>query len=173
LTACSHFAQLGNHALLLTDVDLGALVQRTQAALEPELEGRNVQWEIGPLPTVRADQSLMTQVISNLLGNAVKYSARSNPAVIQVFADASVPGEHRICVADNGIGIDMRHASRLFRVFSRLHHADEFDGTGIGLATGAPHPGAPRRARLGGKRAWSRARASGLPCLPDWGNLPA
>ncbi len=129
------FAQLGNHALLLTDVDLGALVQRTQAALEPELEGRNVQWEIGPLPTVRADQSLMTQVISNLLGNAVKYSARSNPAVIQVFADASVPGEHRICVADNGIGIDMRHASRLFQVFSRLHHADEFDGTGIGLAT--------------------------------------
>lgn len=129
------FAQLGNHTLLPTEVDLGALVQRTQTALEPELEGRHVQWRVGPLPTVRADQSLMAQVLTNLLGNAVKYSAKSDPAVIEVFADASVAGEHRICVADNGIGIDMRHASRLFRVFSRLHHADEFDGTGIGLAT--------------------------------------
>ena len=129
------FAQLGNHTLLPTEVDLGALVQRTQAALEPELEGRHVQWRVGPLPTVRADQSLMAQVLTNLLGNAVKYSAKSDPAVIEVFADTSVAGEHRICVADNGIGIDMRHASRLFRVFSRLHHADEFDGTGIGLAT--------------------------------------
>ena len=129
------FAQLGNHAMLPTDVDLGALVQRTQALLEPELEGRNVQWRVGPMPTVRADQSLMAQVMANLLGNAVKYSARSDPAVIEVFADTSVAGEHRICVADNGIGIDMRHASRLFQVFSRLHHADEFDGTGIGLAT--------------------------------------
>lgn len=129
------FAQLGDHALLPVDVDLNALVQRTQAALEPELEGRRVQWHVGPLPTVRADQSLMAQVMANLLGNAVKYSARSDPSVIEVFADASVPGEHRICVADNGIGIDMRHAARLFQVFSRLHHADEFDGTGIGLAT--------------------------------------
>ncbi len=129
------FAQLGNHALVLADVDLGLLVQRTQTALEPELEGRDVQWKIGPLPTVRADPSLMTQVMANLLGNAVKYSARSHPSVIEVYADTSVPGEHRVCVADNGIGIDMRHASRLFQVFSRLHHADEFDGTGIGLAT--------------------------------------
>jgi PAS domain S-box-containing protein len=129
------FAQLGDHTLLPSEVDLGALVQRTQAALEPELEGRRVQWRVGPLPTVRADQSLMTQVLTNLLGNAVKYSARSDPAVIEVFADTSNAGEHRICVADNGIGIDMRHASRLFQVFSRLHHADEFDGTGIGLAT--------------------------------------
>ena len=129
------FAQLGDHAMLPTDVDLGALVQRAQAALEPELEGRRVQWRIGPLPTVRADQTLMAQVVTNLLGNAVKFSARSDPAVIEVFADSSVPGEHRICVADNGIGIDMRHAPRLFQVFSRLHHADEFDGTGVGLAT--------------------------------------
>ena len=77
------------------------------------------------LPTVRADQTLMARVMANLLGNAVKYSARSDPAVIEVFADAGTPGEHRICVTDNGIGIDMRHASRLFKVFSRLHHADE------------------------------------------------
>ncbi len=129
------FAQLGDHALVPVDVDMDMLVQRAQAALEPELAGRNVQWRVSPLPTVRADQSLMAQVMANLLGNAVKYSARSDPSVIEVFADLSVPGEHRICVADNGIGIDMRHASRLFQVFSRLHHADEFDGTGIGLAT--------------------------------------
>jgi PAS domain S-box-containing protein len=129
------FAQLGDHAMLPTDVDLAALVQRVQATLEPDLEGRRVQWHVGPLPVVRADQSLMAQVMTNLLGNAVKYSARSDPAMIEVFADASVPGEHRICVADNGIGIDMRHAPRLFRVFSRLHHANEFEGTGVGLAT--------------------------------------
>lgn len=129
------FAQLGDHALVPTEVDLDALVQRVRGALEPDLEGRRVQWKVGALPTVRADQSLMAQVMTNLLGNALKYSARSDPSVVEVFADESVPGEHRICVADNGIGIDMRHAPRLFRVFSRLHHSDEFQGTGVGLAT--------------------------------------
>lgn len=128
------FSQLGHHTLQPVEVDLGALTRRCQAALEPELEGRQVQWRIGDLPTVRADQTLMARVMANLLGNAVKYSARSDPSVIEVFADAGTPGEHRICVADNGIGIDMRHASRLFKVFSRLHHADEFEGTGVGLA---------------------------------------
>ena len=129
------FSQLGHHTLQPADVDLAALVRRCQSALEPELEGRNVQWRIGELPVVRADQTLMARVMANLLDNAVKYSARSDPAVIEVFADTSVPGEHRICVADNGIGIDMRHASHLFKVFSRLHHAGEFEGTGVGLAT--------------------------------------
>ncbi|MFO1246467.1 MAG: ATP-binding protein, partial [Ramlibacter sp.] len=120
--------------LSMTLVDLNEVVARCRESLVTGTEDRAVQWHISALPTVRGDAALLGRALSNLMGNALKYSARSNPAIIEVFADASTAGEHRICVRDNGVGVDMRYAHRLFQVFSRLHHSDEFEGTGIGLA---------------------------------------
>lgn len=127
------FSQLNHRELTMTQVDLGAVARNCIDALAPELEGRDVHWQIGPLPQVRADAALLRQVVSNLLDNALKYSARSSPSVISMSSEPG-PGEHRICVADNGVGIDMQYAHRLFKVFSRLHHQEEFEGTGVGLA---------------------------------------
>src|SRR3546814_1032422 len=71
----------------------------------------------------------------NLLGNAVKYSAHSEPAVIEISHDHEADGSHRFSVRDNGAGFDMAYADKLFGVFQRLHAASEFSGTGIGLAS--------------------------------------
>ncbi len=128
------FSQVNHHELALVDVDLNEVMARCLQKIAPELEGRVIEWRIGSLPRVHGDESLLAQVLSNLVGNAVKYSARSNPSVIEIFQDTSVEGEHRVCVRDNGVGIDMQYAHRLFKVFSRLHHRDEFEGTGVGLA---------------------------------------
>lgn len=128
------FSHLGHQPLSMTLVDLNEVVARYRESLVTGTEDRAVQWHISALPTVRGDTALLGRALSNLMGNALKYSARSNPAIIEVFADASTAGEHRICVRDNGVGVDMRYAHRLFQVFSRLHHSDEFEGTGIGLA---------------------------------------
>jgi PAS domain S-box-containing protein len=128
------FSQLSHHELAVGPVDLNQVLRSCVDALAPELEGREIQWRIGALPVVQGDGALLAQVMSNLVGNAVKYSARSTPAVIEVFSVETDPGEHRIGIRDNGVGIDMQYAHRLFKVFSRLHHQEEFEGTGVGLA---------------------------------------
>jgi PAS domain S-box-containing protein len=128
------FSQLNHRELAVGTVDMNQVVRSCVDALAPELEGRAVEWQIGPLPLVQGDAALLRQVVSNLVGNAVKYSARSTPAIIAIFSADAAAGEHRICVRDNGVGIDMQYAHRLFQVFSRLHHQEEFEGTGIGLA---------------------------------------
>jgi light-regulated signal transduction histidine kinase (bacteriophytochrome) len=102
------------------------------------------------LPRVVGDRALLRQVWANLLGNAVKYSRGSAPARIEVGArDGDGAHEDVFWVRDNGVGFDMKYAHKLFGVFQRLHSADEFEGTGIGLAN-------VQRivSRLGG-RAWA------------------
>lgn len=94
-----------------------------------------VEWRITPLPVVVADENMMRQVWLNLLGNAVKYSARSEPAVIEVDCRTTPEGERHFSVRDNGVGFDMAYADKLFGVFQRLHKASDFPGTGIGLAS--------------------------------------
>lgn len=95
-----------------------------------------IEWHIGPLPSVYADAAMLRQVWFNLIGNAVKYSARANPPRIEI---GTIPphedgGEHIFFVRDNGVGFDMKYAAKLFGVFQRLHSEAEFEGTGIGLA---------------------------------------
>lgn len=128
------FSRLGHRELVVTEVDMSRLVQDYREATQTTLGQRRVDWHVGVLPPVAGDEELLARVWSNLLGNALKYSSRREHSVIEVFADRSDPGELRYCVRDNGVGLDMRYAHRLFRVFSRLHHADEFEGTGVGLA---------------------------------------
>ncbi|NTX99044.1 ATP-binding protein [Deinococcus sp. JMULE3] len=119
--------------LHLSDVDLGALVRGVQVSLAPELEGRPLNLRVSPLPTVQADAALMRQVMTNLLSNAVKYTARRADPLIEVWADP-LPGAWRVNVRDNGVGFDPAYAHKLFGVFQRLHRAEEFGGTGVGLA---------------------------------------
>jgi light-regulated signal transduction histidine kinase (bacteriophytochrome) len=113
---------------------------RTNELLEDVLQevnrdtvGREIRWEIEPLPPVIADRSMLKQVWTNLLSNAVKYSRARQPAVIRVGCRANAT-EFEFYVRDNGAGFDMQYATKLFGVFQRLHPAEEFEGTGIGLA---------------------------------------
>jgi light-regulated signal transduction histidine kinase (bacteriophytochrome) len=97
-------------------------------------EARRIELAIAPdLPACHADPALLRQVFLNLLGNALKYSARRDPSRIEV---GSLPSAEQptYFVRDNGVGFDMRYAHKLFGVFQRLHRAEDYEGTGVGLA---------------------------------------
>jgi len=117
------------------DVQLGQLVNEIVNDLRPECADRSIEWRIGALPTVRGDRALLRIMLQNLLANAVKYSRASDPAVIEVGAEPAAGGEAAVYVRDNGVGFDMHHRHRLFGVFQRLHSDEQFEGTGVGLAT--------------------------------------
>ena len=102
--------------------------------LQPEMEGRQVEWNISHLPFVECDPTLLKQVFQNLISNALKYSRPRSPAVIEI-GQAEVDGESAIFVRDNGVGFSMKYADKLFGVFQRLHRSEDFEGTGVGLAT--------------------------------------
>ena len=127
------FSRTGRTELRQTPLDLNSIVAETVGDLEQETKGRRIEWKIHPLPTVCADAALLRQVFANLLGNAVKYTRTREIAEIVVGME-SRESEVVIFVRDNGVGFDMRYASKLFGVFQRLHGADQFEGTGIGLA---------------------------------------
>jgi signal transduction histidine kinase/DNA-binding response OmpR family regulator len=115
-------------------VGLDGLLRQAIDRLAQETRERDIEWRIGPLPVVTCDPELMQQVFANLIGNAIKYSRPRARAVIEV-GTSTVDGETCVFVRDNGVGFDMRYARKLFGVFQRLHRQDEFEGTGIGLAT--------------------------------------
>jgi light-regulated signal transduction histidine kinase (bacteriophytochrome) len=89
--------------------------------------------KIGDLPPARGDRTLLRQVLSNLLGNAVKFTRKKDKAIIEVNGFNS--GEfNTYCIKDNGAGFDMRYYNILFEIFRRLHGEKEYEGTGVGLA---------------------------------------
>ncbi|ULH13904.1 ATP-binding protein (plasmid) [Deinococcus sp. KNUC1210] len=127
------FSKSSQQQLQIVTVDLTALLNEVRLDLAADLPGRQIQWQIGPLPTVRADPGLLRQVLVNLLGNAVKYTRPNDHASIHIWAEEDQT-ETVIHVEDNGIGFEPASAQKLFGVFQRLHHASEFEGNGIGLA---------------------------------------
>jgi PAS domain S-box-containing protein len=133
------YSRLGRSALRPQVVDLQSMIHDTRSMLDANALADNpdhaIEWKIGPMPVLVADDNMLRQVWLNLLGNAVKYSAHSEPAVIEVSHDHEADGSHRFSVRDNGAGFDMAYAGKLFGVFQRLHAASEFSGTGIGLAS--------------------------------------
>lgn len=129
------FSRHGRAELRREPVKLDELVAEVRQGLQGESAGRTITWEVEPLPVVAGDTALLRQVITNLLGNAVKYTRRQPEARIHVGTERGTGDEAIVFVRDNGAGFDMQYADKLFGVFQRLHRDDEFEGTGIGLAT--------------------------------------
>jgi signal transduction histidine kinase len=128
-------AVLRRRSLQLRHSELNSIVDEVIAMLQPECEGREVEWRIAKLPALDCDPVLMAQVFQNLLGNALKYSRGRASAVIEVDS-ITRPGKPAIIfVRDNGVGFNMKYAEGLFGVFQRFHSDSEFEGTGVGLAT--------------------------------------
>jgi PAS domain S-box-containing protein len=129
------FSRMGRAPIQSGAVDLSAVVATVISGLEMATSGRHLIWKIAPLPTVVGDASLLKQVLTNLIDNALKYSRTRDPATIEIGCDGSEAGRTILFVRDDGVGFDMQYANKLFGVFQRLHRAEEFEGTGIGLAT--------------------------------------
>lgn len=128
------FSRTGRTPLEMRAVPLGPIVEEARREAAADASGRSIEWMIGELPTVLGDPALLRQVFANLLSNAVKYTAPKPAPRIEVRASRADNGDAIITVRDNGVGFDPQYAAKLFGVFQRLHRADEFPGTGIGLA---------------------------------------
>jgi light-regulated signal transduction histidine kinase (bacteriophytochrome) len=128
------FSHVGRAELVKTGVNLDELVRDAMGDFQAETKERNIAWKIQPLPTVRADRTLLRMVLVNLMSNAVKFTGHCTEARIEIGQAASGEGETVIYIRDNGAGFDPEYAHKLFGAFQRLHNYDEFEGTGIGLA---------------------------------------
>lgn len=128
------FSRLGRSGLKPSRVDTRPLVEDLVDELKQQERGRAIEWEISPsLPQLHADPLLLQMALRNLLSNAVKYSRGREPARIRI-APVRLPEGEGLEVSDNGVGFPMKYVNKLFGVFQRLHRAEDFDGTGIGLA---------------------------------------
>jgi len=129
------FSRIGRTESRTTAVDLQQLVKEVVSEMGPQTKGQDISWKIGALPVCYGDRSLLKLVVVNLLSNAVKFSGTRRPAKIEIGSVDGNEDKFEIFVRDNGVGFDMQYVNKLFGVFQRLHRADEFEGTGIGLAT--------------------------------------
>jgi PAS domain S-box-containing protein len=129
-----NLARVGRQELRRQTTPLSGLVDEVLADLQDETAGRTLEWHIDALPAIECDPGLMKQVFANLLSNAVKYTRPRPVAVIEV-GYRKKNGDGAVYVRDNGVGFNMKYADKLFGVFQRFHRAEEFEGTGVGLAT--------------------------------------
>lgn len=126
-------SRIGTRAISPRPVDVAALVQRVCSTLRMDIEQAGASVEVGPLPTVQADEGQLLLLFQNLIGNALKFRFPARRPVVRISArELGTDWEFRI--ADNGIGIPKDRQDRLFGLFMRLHTADEYPGTGLGLA---------------------------------------
>jgi len=127
------FSRLGRLPVMTREIDVNSMVREVVAELLGPHGGARPRIDLGPLPPVQADPNLLRQVWANLLGNALKYSSKAEQPRIEISGRREGQ-ENFYSVRDNGVGFDMAYADKLFGVFQRLHRADEFSGTGVGLA---------------------------------------
>jgi light-regulated signal transduction histidine kinase (bacteriophytochrome) len=129
-----NLARVGRRELSLQATGLDSLVREVIDEQKRGTDRRSIEWRVARLPFVECDPGLMRQVFANLLSNAVKYTRTRDQAVIEVGVKCD-NGHSAVYVRDNGVGFSMKHADKLFRVFQRLHRQEDFEGTGVGLAT--------------------------------------
>lgn len=146
------YSRLNRVEMHESTVDLNQLVQQTLRSMEPVTKERKIHWKIAPLPFAAGDTTMIQQVLSNIIGNAVKFTRMRDPAEIEIGCAGEEHGRRIYFVRDNGAGFDMKYAGKLFGVFQRLHPAQEFEGAGIGLAI------ARRILARHGDRIWAEAR---------------
>ena len=144
------FSRLARQELVTKRVSPNEIVKLALAELESALEGRAVELTIADLPDCKADPSLLKLVFVNLLSNAIKFTRDRDPAIIEI-GYLEIKGEIVYFIKDNGVGFDMKYADKLFGVFQRMHRADQFEGTGVGLAN------VQRIIRRHGGRVWAEA----------------
>ncbi|HEX9367669.1 MAG TPA: ATP-binding protein, partial [Vicinamibacterales bacterium] len=128
------FSRMGRAEMLAQRVNLDAVIQDVVRDVAEHAGDRHITWTTHPLPSVAGDAAMLRLVFANLVSNAVKYTAPRAVAEIEIGAQPAVNGERVVYVRDNGVGFDMAYVDKLFGVFQRLHSADQFEGTGIGLA---------------------------------------
>ena len=145
-----NLARIGRHELRLQVTGLDSIVKDVISELRPDSEGREVEWKISSLPYVEGDPALLKVIFHNLLSNALKYTRPRSPAIIEIGRD-EMDGQPVVFVRDNGVGFNMKYADKLFGVFQRLHRAEDFEGTGVGLAT------VQRIVQKHGGRIWAHA----------------
>jgi light-regulated signal transduction histidine kinase (bacteriophytochrome) len=127
------FSRLGRQEVSRTDLDMDELIRDTWQELVTIHPDRKMSLTIGQMPTASGDRTLIRQVYSNLLGNAIKFTQGMNPAAIEAGCFVQ-KNETVYYVRDNGVGFDMKYYDKLFGVFQRLHSEEMYKGTGIGLA---------------------------------------
>jgi PAS domain S-box-containing protein len=129
------FSRMGRMETQKTLVNLDQLVEEAISEIRAETAGRDVAWHVVPLPVCYGDRAMLRLVFVNLISNAVKFTRERQRAEIEIGCVEGQDDEAVIFVKDNGAGFDMQYVGKLFGVFQRLHQPDEFEGTGIGLAT--------------------------------------
>jgi PAS domain S-box-containing protein len=129
------FSKIGRVETRETMVNMEQLVKEVLGDMQQETEGRNIAWKVGALPNLFGDRSMLRLALVNLISNAVKFTRKNPQAEIEIGSMEKKEEGVVVFVRDNGVGFDMKYAHKLFGVFQRLHQADSFEGTGIGLAT--------------------------------------
>ena len=147
------FSRLSRQSVNRQLMDISKLVQNVLDELKPQRDGRQIEIKIGEVPACHGDPALLKQVWVNLISNAIKYTRGREPAIVEIGC-ARENGEDVFFVRDNGAGFDMQYANKLFGVFQRLHRADEFEGTGVGLAI------VQRIVHRHGGRVWAEAKVN-------------
>lgn len=129
-----NLGRVGRQELSVQATGLKSIVNDVISDLATECDGRKVEWKVGALPFVDCDPGLMRQVFQNLLSNALKFTRTRETATIEI-GQKNENNPPLIFVSDNGVGFSMKYAEKLFGVFQRLHRQEDFEGTGVGLAT--------------------------------------
>ncbi len=128
-----NFSRMSRCTIESQEVDLVSMIRSIFEGLRSAEPARSIELRMGSLPSVYGDRTMLQQAMANLVSNAVKFTRPRELAVIEIFGESD-EHEVRVSVRDNGVGFDMRYVDKLFKVFQRLHTADEFEGTGVGLA---------------------------------------
>jgi PAS domain S-box-containing protein len=150
------FSRIGRAETRMTLVSLGELAREVLREMERETEGRDIAWKVGgPLPSAHGDRSMLKVALFNLVSNAVKFTRTRPRAEIEIGCSDGAGEDVVLFVRDNGVGFDMKYVNKLFGVFQRLHLPEDFEGTGIGLAT------VQRIAARHGGRVWAEGVVDG------------